>query len=140
MFRKHSTILIAALTICAATIARGNDFDLSWRSIDGGGIMSSAGGSFTLGGTIGQPDAGVLIGGDFDLQGGFWAVGLNACTCLSDINSDGLRNGADVQGFLECLVASGSNCGCADLDGVPGIDLGDVSEFVSMLLAGDTCP
>lgn len=37
----------------------------------GGG--ASSGGAFTLRGTIGQPEAGVMTGGAFRLHGGFWA-------------------------------------------------------------------
>lgn len=50
------------------------DFDLSWYSVDGGASFSS-GGSYSLGGTIGQPDAGALIGGNYTLGGGFWGGG-----------------------------------------------------------------
>ena len=49
-----------------------SDFVIQWFSIDNGGVMESSGGSYTLRGTIGQPDAGVISGGDFTLQGGFW--------------------------------------------------------------------
>ena len=48
-------------------------FDLSWFTIDGGG-GTSTGGVYSVSGTIGQPDAGLLIGGYFALQGGFWGV------------------------------------------------------------------
>jgi hypothetical protein len=35
--------------------------------------MYSAGGAYTLGGTVGQPDAGVLKGSNYTLTGGFWS-------------------------------------------------------------------
>jgi hypothetical protein len=44
---------------------------LNWWSVDGGGTTSSGGG-FTVSGTIGQPDAGLMGGGGFTLNGGFW--------------------------------------------------------------------
>ncbi len=47
-------------------------YDLSWYTIDGGGATFSTGGSYSLGGTIGQADAGVLSGGTYQLNGGFW--------------------------------------------------------------------
>ena len=59
---------------------------------------------------------------------------------LSDVNEDGQRDGLDVQGFTECLVATGKNCACADLDGVPGLDFNDVAVFVADLLGGAACP
>ena len=60
------------------TIAPGAGYELSWYSIDGGGGMFSTGGGYSLGGTIGQPDAGTLSGGSYALQGGFWSGGANA--------------------------------------------------------------
>jgi hypothetical protein len=73
-----SFALGALLLTRLATVARaqsGGQFDLSWSTIDGGG-RTSAGGQFTLTGTIGQPDAGVttLTGGQFSLTGGFWSL------------------------------------------------------------------
>lgn len=44
-----------------------------WTADDGGG--ASTGGGFTLSGTAGQPDAGLLTGGEFTLGGGFWGGG-----------------------------------------------------------------
>lgn len=45
------------------------------HTIDGGGYAFSSGGGLTLGGTVGQPDAGTLTGGAFVLSGGFWLGG-----------------------------------------------------------------
>ncbi len=47
-------------------------YDLSWYTIDGGGATFSAGGSYSLGGTIGQFDAGTLSTGSYIMIGGFW--------------------------------------------------------------------
>ncbi len=41
--------------------------------MDGGGGRLS-GGDYVLNGTLGQPDAGLLAGGDFMLIGGFWGL------------------------------------------------------------------
>ena len=49
------------------------DFALDWFSIVGGG-GTSTGGVYAVSGTIGQPDAGVMQGGQFALQGGFWSI------------------------------------------------------------------
>ena len=54
----------------------GGGYDLTWSSVDGGGAMWSTGGTYTLGGTAGQPDAGLLTSGDYALAGGFWGGGL----------------------------------------------------------------
>ena len=138
--KTHPTIgTITALLSLTAGIVLADDYTLDWWTADGGGAMWSTGGGFELGGTIGQPDTGVVMtGGDFSLVGGFWAT--PACWCLSDVNHDGRRDGRDVQGFVNCLMASGGDCACADVetDGVLG--LADVITFVDDLLAGAPCP
>ncbi len=66
-------ILVLALPIQNMTCAQsGSGYDLTWSTIDGGGMMFSTGGGYSLGGTIGQPDAGVMSGGGYSLAGGFW--------------------------------------------------------------------
>ena len=73
--KRAARFLVLAATflmvssVSAATVA---DYDVSWWTVDGGGTTNSSGGSYTLGGTAGQPDAGVLTGGDYTLAGGFW--------------------------------------------------------------------
>ena len=52
----------------------GGAYDLSWHTNDGGGTTSAAGGAYSLGGTIGQPDAGAASGGAYALTGGFWGI------------------------------------------------------------------
>jgi hypothetical protein len=47
-------------------------YTLDWWTVDGGGMTSSIGGSYSLGGTIGQPDAGTSNGGTYIQDGGFW--------------------------------------------------------------------
>ncbi len=46
-------------------------YSIDWSTIDGGG-GTSTGGVYTVSGTIGQPDAGTMGGGQFTLAGGFW--------------------------------------------------------------------
>ena len=68
------------------TAARLNaQFTLDWFTLDGGG-GASAGGGFTLTGTIGQPDAAASSGGGYSVQGGFWSASLAPFT-----NSPALR-------------------------------------------------
>jgi len=58
----------------AGPVAESDEgYDLSWWTVDGRGWTFSEGGDYVLGGTIGQPDRGVLQGGDCILGGGFWA-------------------------------------------------------------------
>lgn len=140
--RKKTIRVVGILLVLPAGLAYGGGFDLSWRSIDGGGAMSSTGGGFELSGTIGQLDANAvaLAGGSFEITGGFWAAAVPVCACPADVSNDGLLNGADIQGFVDCLVATGSNCVCADVlvDGL--LDLADVTAFVNDLISGAVCP
>lgn len=53
--------------------AWGQSYSLDWSTIDGGG-GTSTGSVYSLTGTIGQPDAGAMSGGNYTLQGGFWGI------------------------------------------------------------------
>jgi hypothetical protein len=75
--RRVSLVILVAptalLLLASVALAQsGNGYDLSWSTVDGGGYTFSEGGGYTLGGTIGQPDAGEMSGGGHTLQGGFW--------------------------------------------------------------------
>ena len=65
------SILISSLP--ARLLAQ--QYAIDWFTIDGGGGTSS-GGSYTLSGSIGQADAGVMTGGNYSLIGGFWGVAV----------------------------------------------------------------
>jgi len=73
-FTFYVLLLIALLSLSApfALAQSGGGYDLTWNTVDGGGYTWSEGGGYSLGGTIGQPDAGVLQGGGYTLVGGFW--------------------------------------------------------------------
>jgi hypothetical protein len=62
-------ILARPLAVSAA-----DTYELTWWSIDGGGIMNASAGEDSLSGTIGQPEAGVFSGGGYALTGGFWGL------------------------------------------------------------------
>jgi len=70
---KIRTRLLGAtlLLVPAALFAQ---LSIDWHTIDVGGGTSS-GGVYSLGGTIGQPDAGgPMTNGQFSVTGGFWAL------------------------------------------------------------------
>ena len=69
--RSTRGALLAVMTL-AASFAQGQ-FTLDWSTIDGGG-GTSTGGVYTVRGTIGQPDAGAMSGGNYALTGGFWSL------------------------------------------------------------------
>jgi len=76
--RRGTLFLAACLLLILSSVAlaqSGGGYDLSWSTVDGGGYTFSTGGNYSLGGTAGQPDAGLLSGGGDSLAGGFWGGG-----------------------------------------------------------------
>lgn len=65
-------LLVLALIAAPVLAQSGGGYDLTWSTIDGGGVSTASGGGYLLGATAGQPDAGALSGGGYVLGGGFW--------------------------------------------------------------------
>ena len=75
-FRGTGALLaLVFLAPMAARAQTGGPYDLSWHVIAGGGVTFVTGGSYQLGGTAGQHDVGVLTGGVYTLNAGFWLGG-----------------------------------------------------------------
>ena len=72
---SHLLLAIGLILLLAGGAAAQGGYDLSWWTVDGGGYTFSTGGTYSLGGTIGQPDAGLLEGPGYRLSGGFWSGG-----------------------------------------------------------------
>ena len=73
-----SVVLLLFLLAGVVLAQSGDGYDLSWSTVDGGGVAYSDGGGYILGGTVGQPDAGLLAGGEYVLDCGFWGGGALA--------------------------------------------------------------
>ncbi len=67
------TGLLLLLWFAACLSLPAQSYSIDWFTIDGGG-GTSTGGVYSVSGTIGQPDAGAMSGGNFTLVGGFWGV------------------------------------------------------------------
>ena len=106
------------LAVFAASVApqSGGTFQIE-KSVIAGGGGQTAGGTFTLDGTIGEPVAGTTSTGDtFELGGGFWGGGTtpssNATVSGRALTSDGrgLRNATvsltDSQGVRRTTTTS----------------------------------
>lgn len=65
--------LAASILLGAIVSTTAQSYSIDWFTIDGGG-GTSTGGVYSLSGTIGQPDAGRMSGGNFTLDGGFWSI------------------------------------------------------------------
>src|SRR5262245_54773162 len=64
----------AGLLLAAVVLpAHAQTYSIDWYTIDGGG-GTSTGGVYTVSGTIGQPDAGHMSGGNYTVDGGFWGI------------------------------------------------------------------
>ena len=80
--KTTTRILLAFVAMLLASRAQAQTYSLDWFTVDGGGGMSTGGlpvrgmqaGVYSVTGTIGQPDAGRMSGGNFALQGGFWGI------------------------------------------------------------------
>ena len=65
-------ILLFTLLLPAAGFAQS--YSIDWYKVAGGG-GTSTGGTYTVSGTIGQPDAsGAMTGGNYSVTGGFWSL------------------------------------------------------------------
>jgi hypothetical protein len=93
--------------------------------------MRSTGGTFELSGTIGQPDAGVIAGGAFELTGGFWFK-----VAPTDCNDDGAVNLVDHAPFTDCLAGPAgavlTGCNCYDVNRDARVDLRDFAAGQTM--------
>ena len=76
-------IAVALLGIVGVSALAG--YTLDWWTVDGGGATFSTGSGYSLGGTIGQPDAGTSTGGTYILDGGFWGGAEGAVTITHNI-------------------------------------------------------
>ena len=77
MSAARGRVVLLALAVGMLVIAaRARAYEpVTWRTLDGGGVSFANAGSYRLGATIGQADAGTLTGGAFALRGGFWLGG-----------------------------------------------------------------
>jgi hypothetical protein len=68
------TLSLLALLLVGIISASAQQYSVGWSKISGGG-GTSAGGNYSVSGTIGQPDAsGVMSGGNYSVTGGFWSL------------------------------------------------------------------
>jgi len=123
--------LVVGMSWFARAGLSGPAYDLSRHTVDGGGVMHSTGNAYELGGTIGQPDAGVMTGREYTLTGGFW-FGLPPGDC----SDDGLVNLLDHAVFQRCVRGPDvgppePECLCFDVDRNRVIDMRDVATVQS---------
>lgn len=73
--RYAGYLLLLAVLLLSVPVTQaqtGPGYDLSWWTVDGGGVTTNDSSGYSLGGTVGQPDAAVWSGEGYTLAGGFW--------------------------------------------------------------------
>jgi hypothetical protein len=110
----------------AAALAQ---FQIDWYTIDGGG-GSSAGGGFSLTGTIGQHDAGAAAGGAFECGGGFWGGSAVAPPCYANCDGSTIPPVLNVSDFIcfQSKFAAGDPYANCDGSTIPPVL--NVSDFI----------
>ncbi len=75
LFRRLSTVFVLAIALAGMLSFSGQAVtgpELTWSSMDSGGVSFAVSGSTTLGSTTGQADAVMMTSGSTVLVGGFW--------------------------------------------------------------------
>jgi hypothetical protein len=68
----RAAVSLLGLLLSGTVLAQSNgSYELRWSKVAGGG-GTSANEGWEITGTIGQADAGALVGGDWAVEGGFW--------------------------------------------------------------------
>jgi hypothetical protein len=96
----------------------GNGYDLSWHTVDGGGVTFATGGPYSLGATAGQPDAGFQSGGVYMLWGGFWFAAADTFTVSKDFSDD---SAASVSVSVVCSSGLVSPASASVSEGTPAV-------------------
>src|SRR6266700_3546577 len=65
--------LLLLLLVDLPSAVGAQNYSIDWFTIDGGG-GTSTGVVYSVSGTIGQPDAGHMSGGNYTIDGGFWGI------------------------------------------------------------------
>ena len=128
-----SGVAIASSLLSAATASQ--PYVISPYTIDaGGGTLNGA--TYSVSGTIGQPDAGVLAGPTYTVSGGFWMhVGPTGCNPADLADVFGVLDLMDINTFVSAFISQDL---LADLTGDGVLDLSDITKFVGAFSAG--CP
>lgn len=127
-----TTVLMGLLGLCAYA-QQGGQYDLSWWTIDAGGVTfgQDAFGQLLMGGTFGQPDASeYLVDGTnrFELRGGFWYPRGGCVLANGDVDGNGCVDDADLLQVLFAFGETGSNPADSNCDGT--VDDADLLEVL----------
>jgi hypothetical protein len=141
--KRNVSIFFANLALVSAlALPVHGAYDVDWWTADGGGALWTTGGDWLLSGTTGQPDArATMVGGEFELSGGFWMCVSGPAVLVGDLNCDGRVNFGDVTPFVIALsdpdryAQQYPNCpfGNRDINGDGLFNFADINPFVQLL-------
>ena len=125
VWRRLAMLLVVALPMGFTATGVSQEYTLTRQTVDGGGVMNSSNGAITLSGTIGQPDAGVMIGGGYQLSGGFWFP-----IVAGDCEEDGDLDLSDYAPFTDCITGPEQGppdpaCLCYDVNRNGAVEMTD---------------
>jgi uncharacterized repeat protein (TIGR01451 family) len=123
----------AVVLTLLAVPAVAQTYEISWWTVDAGGAMGNAGGTFVVDSTAGQADAGgPFAASPYVLHSGFWAIAAGAAggpqADLSAAKTDGQTTA--IPGQLVTYTLTVANAGPADVSGAT------VSDVVPAALVG----
>lgn len=142
---KPWSLAVVALALAASPAAA--QYEIAWWTVDGGGVTGATGGTYTLSGTIGQPDAGgPYTGAPYTLHSGFWALIAGGSggpqADLSISKNDGITTA--VPGQIVSYTIAAMNAGptpvtaAAVSDTIPATLTG--ASWTCTASAGSSCP
>lgn len=138
--QSFSSALIATLAATLATAALAQP-SISWYTVDCGGGTSSApitGGTISIRGTAGQPDAGASTHTGIALLAGYWPNGAVPSACPADLDDGsgtGTPDGAvTIDDLIFFLVGFEAGSPAVDLDDGSGTGTSDGAVTIDDLL------
>lgn len=128
----RTVLALLVPSVIALPAVAGDGFTLTASTIDAGGGFS-ADATYSLIGTVGQPDAGIHFAPGYTLVGGFHAQPIPALPeCTGDFNDSGEVDVTDLVFLLAFWNTDG-----ADLNGDGTTDTDDL---IGLLAAWGPCP
>lgn len=81
-WRKNALVILVSVVLLlglAGWAKAGGEYSISWWTVDGGG-GSSSNSTYSISGTVGQPDAGQAASASYTVYSGFWHPANGATT------------------------------------------------------------
>jgi hypothetical protein len=144
---QFAVVSALAFYTLVAGAQSGGPYDLTWNTIDGGGVTFSSGGAYRVGGTIGQHDAGQLSGHPYVVAGGLWAGLVTGAAptptpmpsaCIGDCGMDGYVTVDELLTMVNVALGNASllDCPAGDANADNHITVDEILRAVSNALNG----